>query len=383
MIYLDQAASSFPKPKEVAEAMVAAVNEYGANPGRGGHRLATQARVTIDETRELLKTLFNAPSKKHVWFYQNATGALNQALFGYPFKEGDHVVSTALEHNSVRRPLEQLRERKGLAITYVQPDEEGIISPEKIAQACTDQTKAIVLSHGSNVTGAYLELEKIGEMAEAHGIVLIVDASQTAGVIDIDMKRDRISMLACAGHKGLLGPQGTGVLIVADDFGLTPLSYGGTGSYSELIDQPSQWPDRYESGTLNTPGIAGLKAGIEYVLDNGVAQIFAHEWALTERLLKGLGAQKVDVYGPPLPRKRLGVVSFRLSGVDSHEVALILDEHYQIAVRAGLHCAPMTHETLQTTDTGLIRASVGPFNTEREVDQLLQAVMDIQQAFTS
>ncbi|WP_017725810.1 aminotransferase class V-fold PLP-dependent enzyme [Halalkalibacterium ligniniphilum] len=382
MIYFDQAASSFPKPASVANAMAEAVNEYAANPGRGGHALATRASQMIESTRELLKAFFHAPSKRHVWFYQNATMALNQALLGFPFQEGDHVVSTSFEHNSVRRPLEQLRQRQGIEISYVEPNSTGLIEVEAIEKAFKRNTRLLVVSHGSNVTGAFVDIERIGKIAKTKKVPFLLDASQTAGKLRIEMDHANISMLAFAGHKGLLGPQGTGALIVAEDFQLKPLVYGGTGSYSELIDQPSQWPDRYESGTLNTPGIAGLNAGIKYIVERGIDDIYEHEWQLTKQFLQGLqGMASIKEYGPSLEVKRVGVVSFQMEGLDSHEVATILDEHYQIAVRAGLHCAPLAHDTLQTSETGLVRVSFGPYNTAEEVDTLLTALGEIEQAF--
>ncbi len=244
MIYFDHAASSFPKPKTVALAMAEAIEQYGANPGRGGHQLARRAKDVIDNTRKKLADMFQAPSGKHVFFYQNATMAMNQALLGFPFQKDDHVVTTMFEHNSMIRPLEKLVKEKGISVTYVQPNEEGIITIDALKNACTSRTKMVAVTHASNVTGALIRLEQLASLKEEKDVVLFVDASQTAGTIPIHMEDDNIDLLAFPGHKSLLGPQGIGVLICRDDFQLEPLLYGGTGSYSELLEQPPSWPER-------------------------------------------------------------------------------------------------------------------------------------------
>ncbi|WP_096202892.1 aminotransferase class V-fold PLP-dependent enzyme [Bacillus sp. FJAT-45350] len=381
-IYLDQAASSFPKPKKVAEAMTEAVLKYGANPGRGGHQLAQKADEVIYQTRVKLAKMFGAKHPNEVIFYQNATMALNQAIKGITFKEGEHVITTEFEHNSVRRPLEAIKKEKNISITYVKPNENWLISVEKIEEAIQENTKAIIVSHGSNVTGAIAPLTEIGQLAKKNGILLIVDASQTAGVLPIDMEKYGVDLLAFAGHKGLLGPQGTGALIVRESIELVPLMHGGTGSHSESVEQPEQRPARFESGTLNTPGIAGLSAGIDEVKRIGINEIFEHEWKLTktciERLQKLSG---VTVYGP-LKEVRLGVIPFAIEGIDAQEVAMILDEHYKIAVRAGLHCSPMSHQAIGTLESGgTIRVSFGPYNTEEDVDRFVVAIEEITSAF--
>lgn len=382
MIYFDHAASSFPKPKAVGEAMIEAVNSYGANPGRGGHALAERARTVVEETRKKIAEVFGAPGSKHVWFYQNATMALNQALLGFPFETNDHVVTTMFEHNSILRPLEKLREEKGIRITYVQPNKEGVITAESFEAACTEKTRMFAVTHASNVTGVVVPICELTQVAKQKGIVVLLDASQTAGTLPIHMETDGIDLLAFAGHKSLLGPQGTGVLISQNDYQLIPLLVGGTGSYSELPHQPTVWPDRYEAGTLNTPGIAGLSAGIDEVVAMGVETIYAHEQQLMTLFLEEVKSiEGLTCYGPTDLSKRVAVVSFQLSGIGSHELAIILDEHYQIAVRAGLHCAPKTHQSLNTSDTGLVRVSFGPFNTTEEVKSLVQALKEIQQAF--
>lgn len=382
MIYFDHAASSYPKPKSVAVRMAEAINEYSANPGRGGHKLASKAKSVIEQTRKKLAHMFQAPSGKHVFFYQNATMAINQALIGFPFQKNDHVVTTMFEHNSIIRPLEKLKKEKGINVTYVEPDENGIISIEKIKEACRNETKMVAVTHASNVTGAVFPLEHIKSIKKDRNVVVFVDASQTAGTLPIQMEDDGVDLLAFPGHKSLLGPQGIGVLISRDDFQLEPLIYGGTGSHSELLEQPNGWPDRYEAGTLNTPGIAGLLAGLEEIEKLGLANIRKHEERLMNICLEEMKAiDGITVFGPTDLRHRVGVISFKINGVSSHEVAMILDEHYNIAVRAGLHCAPLVHEQLKTNEDGLIRVSFGPYNTEEEVRILIEALQEIATAF--
>jgi cysteine desulfurase family protein len=362
--------------------MYEAVTSYSANPGRGGHQLAERARSVIHDARKKLALFFGAPGSKHVWFYQNATMALNQALIGFPFQEGDHVVTTKFEHNSIIRPLEKLAVEKKILITYVEPNEDGLITANALEEAITENTKLFAISHASNVTGALVPIGEISKVAKQNEIVVLLDASQTAGTISINMDKDGIDLLAFAGHKSLLGPQGTGVLISKNDYSLTPLVVGGTGSYSELTYQPLKWPDRYEAGTLNTPGIAGLSAGIDELERIGLDNILQHEQNLMERFLDGVKLiSAITTFGPLDITKRVAVISFYFEGLESHELATILDEHYNIAVRAGLHCAPKTHDCLNSTDTGLVRVSFGPYNTDEEVDQLLEALKEISQAF--
>ncbi|KMK77904.1 aminotransferase class V-fold PLP-dependent enzyme [Alkalihalobacillus pseudalcaliphilus] len=382
MIYFDHAATSFPKPKEVGEAMLAAVNEYGANPGRGGHALSERAAATITKTRNELAAFFYAPAGKHVWFYQNATMALNQAILGFPFEEGQHVVTTAFEHNSVLRPLNRLVEEKRIDVTYVEPNEEGFISVNDLKMVMTEQTKMLVVTHASNVTGAMIDLKKVAEMAKQYGAILLVDASQTAGTVPINMEELGIDLLAFAGHKSMLGPQGIAVLMSREDYQLKPLITGGTGRDSELPGQPVTWPERYEAGTLNTPGVAGLLAGLEFIKQESLKKIYTHEQNLLRICLEGLAAiSNITIYSPKQGNEQMAVVSFRIENIGSHEVAMILDQHYQICVRAGLHCAPRTHHSLASIDTGLIRASFGPYNTEDEVYTFIDAIKQIASAF--
>lgn len=376
MIYLDQAASSFPKPVEVIQAMTEVMTEYAANPGRGGHALSMRASSVIDRTRLEMASFFGFDHSDRVCFTSNATAALNQAIKGFPFEKGDHVLTTSYEHNSVRRPLEYLKKTKGIEVDYFNTGKTEVFDLEAFRKKITPYTKLIAVSHGSNLTGKIVPIELIGELAREKGIPFLVDAAQTAGILPIHMNQMNIDLLAFPGHKGLLGPQGTGVLIVGQGIELTPIHHGGTGSSSELIDQPDSLPERLESGTLNTPGIAGLLAGLTAIKAMGIDTIHAHEKRLTEMLIDGLEKiQLVNVYGPAT--ERLGVVPFTIEGIDSQEIAIILDQHYEIAVRAGLHCTPLGHETIGTSSHGTVRVSVGPYNTKEEIRRVIQAIEEI------
>ncbi|UCZ53243.1 aminotransferase class V-fold PLP-dependent enzyme [Bacillus shivajii] len=384
MIYFDQASSSFPKPKMVAEAMVEAVNEYGANPGRGGHRLSQKAASVIENTRRKLSIMFQSDRADRVIFSSNATTAINQGIFGLSLAEGDHVITTSFEHNSVRRPLEKLKAEKGIRVTYLQPSISKEEAKQSLNNALTERTKLVVMTHGSNLTGEVLPIEEWGDVLKDHNALFFVDASQTAGVLPIKMIDSGIDMLAFPSHKGLLGPQGVGVLIVQLHVRLSPRIVGGTGSHSESKEQPDIWPAGLESGTLNTPGIAGLLKGLEYVEKESLEKIYAHEKHLTDLCKKGLMEMgEVEVIAPRNEVKQLGVVAFRIPGIDVNEMAMILDEHYGIAVRSGLHCTPLAHQTCNTIDTGLIRVSFGPFNTEQEVEQLIVAIQEIKEGLLS
>jgi len=379
LIYLDNAASTWPKPPGVAEAMAEAVVSFGANPGRGSHQLAVRASRTLFETRKKLAALFGIRNPNDIVFTQNTTMALNIAIKGW-VREGDHVICTAVEHNSVRRPLEYVRTKCKADITYVQTDETGILNLDRLVEALRSNTRLIVCTHSSNLLGSILPIAEIAAIARSRGIRLLVDAAQTAGTIPIDVGKMGIDMLAFPGHKGLLGPQGTGGLYIAPDIELEPLLHGGTGSQSEAVEQPTVRPDRYEAGTPNTPGIAGLNAGVQYVLHETVERIEAKEWALTQRLMDGLrGIPGVRLLGPPPEIVRTGIVSFTLEWMEAAQTAFVLDRDYQIAVRAGYHCTPLSHLCAGTMGTGAVRASLGCFTTADEVDALIQAVRELKQ----
>ncbi|MDQ0257573.1 cysteine desulfurase family protein [Evansella vedderi] len=384
MIYLDQAASSFPKPTLVMDSLVKAVREFGANPGRSGHKLARRAALAIEETRVELADLFQAENHNRVIFTQNATTAINQGINGLGLRKGDHAITTTLEHNSIRRPLERLVKEKGISLTYLSPNKDGEITIDQLQGVLKDQTKLVAVTHGSNVTGELLPIKEWGEVLSTHHAKFLVDASQTAGSIPISMKDFNIDLLAFPGHKGLLGPQGVGVLIASTNVQLTPLTVGGTGFHSESPEQPLDWPFYLESGTLNTPGISGLLEGIREIKRMDLGEIYDHERKLVERCIEEFSSiNGLEWFAPKLGEKRLGVISFRIIGIDVHEMAAILDEHYDIAVRAGLHCAPLMHQYLNTIDTGLIRASFGIYNTLDDVDHFITAVKEIREGLLS
>lgn len=377
MRYLDNAATSWPKPPEVVEAITACVKEYGANPGRGGHQLAVQASRVLFQTRVQLAKLFNIRNANDIAYTSNTTEALNLAIKGF-VKKGMHVISTGIEHNSVRRPLEYFARENGVERTYLKTDRKGYIDLKELASAIRSDTGLVIISHSSNLLGTIQPMEEIGEICKKRGVKLLVDGAQSAGIIPVDVEAMNIHMLAFPGHKGLLGPQGTGGLYIHPELDLVPLLHGGTGSQSDSIDQPSVRPDRYEAGTPNTPGIAGLGEGVRYVLRTGVEAIHAKELQLTRTLMEGLmGINGVEVLGPGLGEDKTGIVSFRLEGTDPSEVAFILDQSFQIAVRSGYHCTPLAHESAGTLETGAVRASVGCFTTEEDVEALVEAIKEI------
>lgn len=381
VIYLDHAATSWPKPVQVMEAVVQAMEQDAANPGRGSHAMAVRASRILFDTRKVLAKLFAIKNPNDIAFAINTTMALNLAIKGL-VKQGDHVIATAVEHNSVRRPLEFLKKTLQIEVTYVEANSYGEVEASQVEEALRTNTKLVVVNHSSNLFGSILPVAEIGRITRSRGIVLLVDAAQSAGMLDIDVEAMGIDMLAFPGHKGLLGPQGTGGLYIHPRVELTPLLHGGTGSQSESPEQPKVRPDCYEAGTQNTPGLAGLKAGVQYLLNETVQKIHTREWMLTQRMMEGLLALNgVKVLGPELGKARTGIVSFLIEGADPSEIAFILDQHYNIAVRSGFHCTPLAHGAAGTMETGAIRASVGAFTTEQEVDALVNAVNEIKQHY--
>lgn len=374
MIYLDHAASSWPKPPAVVRAMEEAVREYGANPGRGSHAMAVRASRTLFQARKNLARLFGIKNPNDIIFTLNTTMALNMAIKGYA-GDGDHIICTAIEHNSVRRPLEYLKTKRGIEITYVATDRQGFLDIDQLAAAFQSNTRLVVCTHSSNLLGTILPIWDMAELCKRSGVRLLVDAAQSAGVLPIDVGAMGIDMLAFPGHKGLLGPQGTGGLYISPDIDLEPLLQGGTGSQSEAIAQPTVRPDRYESGTQNTPGIAGLAEGVAFVLNETVEKIHTKEWRLTKELMHGLvEISGITLLGPDPEIIRTGIVAFTLDHMDSSEAAHRLDRDYEIAVRAGYHCTPLAHYCAGTTASGAVRASVGCFTTQDEVQALIRAV---------
>lgn len=377
MIYLDNAATSSPKPQCVLDAVLRAMTEINANPGRGGHARSLAAGREVLACREALSALLNARDPTEILMQFNCTDALNLAIKGC-LRRGDHVISTYLEHNSVLRVLMGLEKRGQISVTLLRPREEGMIDPEEIRWAITPRTRLLVLTHASNVTGAIQPVATAGEIAREAGLLYLIDGAQALGCLPVDVEKLGCHMYAFPGHKGLLGPQGTGGLYLKSGVVLRPLREGGTGSSSESMVQPEELPERYESGTLNYHGVAGLNAGVRYVAGR-LSQILSHERELTTALYQGLSAlPQVTVYSPAAEAGRAGIVSFNAGDLSSSQAADALDRA-GFAVRGGLHCAPGAHAVLGTLRRGVVRASVGHATTFEEIDAFLAAV----QALTS
>jgi cysteine desulfurase / selenocysteine lyase len=376
MIYLDNAATSFPKPKEVVLAMNNFMNSVGASPGRSGHRLSIEAARTIFDARENISRLFGADDPLRVIFCANVTEGLNLAIRGL-VKPGDHIITTSMEHNAVMRPLRRL-ESQGVELSVAQCSFAGMPDPDDIKKLIKKNTALVVINHASNVTGSILPVAEIGRIAGEYGIPLLVDAAQTGGCYPIDMEADCIDLLAFTGHKNLYGPQGTGGLVIGprvDIEKMEPLKTGGTGSRSEFETQPDFLPDKYESGTPNTVGIAGLGAGVKFIMGEGIDRIMRHEKELTGRLITGLsGIDGVTVYGIRNPDAQTATVSFNIKGMQPSEAAFQLDDEYEIMCRPGLHCSPSAHNTIGTFPHGTVRFSLGYMNTPDEIDSALDAV---------
>lgn len=378
VIYLDNAASSWPKPDATWQAMEHFMRSIGANPGRSGHRLSIEAGRILMEARDALADLFVVDDPLRICFTKNATEALNLAIYG-TLRPGDHCITSSMEHNSVMRPLRDL-EKKGLEISVVTCSSQGELDPLKIEKAIKPNTKLIVTTHASNVVGTLMPIGEIGKIARRQGVWFCVDAAQTAGAYPIDVKAMQIDFLAFTGHKSLCGPQGTGGLYIRKrlETKLEPLIRGGTGSGSEFQWQPEFIPDKYESGTPNTLGIAGLGAGVRFILSQGLAEIQAKEKRLTHRLIEGLQPiPGVVVYGCGDAHKQVAICSFNIDALTPSEVSMALDEEFSIMSRPGLHCAPAAHQTINTFPQGTVRLSAGFFTTEKEIDQALKAIEKI------
>ncbi|MBI5188681.1 MAG: aminotransferase class V-fold PLP-dependent enzyme, partial [Nitrospirae bacterium] len=352
------------------------LQKYGSSPGRGGHKMSMQTEKIIFGAREIISAFFNIPSSSNVIFTFNVTMGINLALKGI-LKAGDHVITSSMEHNAVMRPLKRL-EKEGVAKTIVKCSKEGFLNPNDLEKEIKPNTKLIVITHASNVVGTIMPIREIGEIARKTGIVFIVDAAQSAGLLPIDVKRDNIDILACTGHKSLFGPQGTGFLYINDGLDIKPLIEGGTGSNSESDEMPDFLPDKFQGGTLNTPGIAGLGAGIEFIQKEGLQKIRNKELHFATEIMSELKKIKgVKLYGSPNPAERVSVVSFNIVEKDPAEVGNILNEKYDIISRVGLHCAPNAHRTIGTFPVGTVRVSVGYFNIEEDIERLIKAVRDI------
>jgi cysteine desulfurase family protein len=379
LIYLDNAATSWPKPPAVAEAVLHYMQDVGASPGRSGHQLAVEAGRIVYEAREALAELFSVGDPLRIVFAANATEAINLVLFGY-LRPGDHVVTTSMEHNAVMRPLRYLQST-GVELTVVPCSPQGVLDPGDMAKAIRPNTVLLIVNHASNVVGTLLPVAEVGAIAERHGLLFLVDAAQTGGTYPIDVRHMKIDLLAFTGHKGLLGAQGTGGLCIGERVDLsqlTPLHRGGTGSRSESEEQPDFLPDRYESGTANGMGIAGLGAGVRFVLEAGVDRIRAHEQQLTAQLLAGLRSiSNVRIYGTGDAGLQTATVSFNVEGIEPSDVALRLDEEYSIMCRPGLHCAPSAHRTIGTYPRGTVRFGLSYLNTTAQINVATEAVRKI------
>ncbi|WP_243373906.1 aminotransferase class V-fold PLP-dependent enzyme [Geotalea sp. SG265] len=372
-VYLDNAATTFPKPDTVYSAVEHALREIGVGPGRGGYKRGLAASRLVFEARELLASFFGISDSSRLVFTHNATESLNIAVKGL-LQPGDHVVTTTMEHNSLVRPLHDA-EIRGVEITWIPADTCGRVEPASVAAALRSKTKLVALSHCSNVTGTVQPIAQIGAITRQAGVVFLVDAAQSAGYLPVDVADQNIDLLAVPGHKGLLGPQGTGLLYVAEHVDLSPLLFGGTGTSSSDAAQPETMPEKFESGTMNTPGIAGLKAGVEFILETGMETIRQKEMRLVSLLIDGLNRlPRVNTYASADAEARGGVVSFTVDGMDPSTLGFRLDADFDISVRVGLHCAPMAHRTIGTFPDGTVRVSPGFFNTEKEIAFFLDAV---------
>lgn len=375
MIYLDNAATTFPKPHTVYEAVMECMKNYAANPGRGSYDMAVKASEKVMDTRKEIASFFNVPNLFNIIFTCSATEGLNIGIKGI-LRRGDHVITTVMEHNSVLRPINCIK-AKSVKCSIVGADKYGFVNPKNIEEQIKSNTKMIVVNHVSNVTGSIQNIERIGEIAKKHGVIFMVDASQSAGTIDIDVNKCNIDVMALPGHKGLLGPQGTGVLYIKEGLKVLEFKSGGTGSNSYSMRQPDFFPDKFESGTLNTPGIAGLYAGVKFIKETGIENIRMHELELTEMLLKELKKRDyIILYGKEDMEDRGAVVSLNVDGVDSSDTAAMLSLK-GIGVRNGYHCAPLVHEVIGTKNKGTVRISPGYFNTFEEIESLVKVLDEI------
>jgi len=374
MIYLDNAATSFPKPECVYTEMSRCMREYCSNPGRGSHHLSVKSGMAVMDARERICSLFNISDPMRIAFTKNATEALNMAIKGIA-SPGCHIITTCMEHNSVIRPLRTLERDMGIRLSVVSGNGLGEIEPEDIRREIGKNTVLVVSTLSSNVNGIIMPIYEIGKICREHGVLFLVDASQGAGSMMIDAAGQNIDMLAVPGHKGLMGPQGTGFLYVKEGILLKTLMEGGTGSNSDYVYQPEIMPDKLESGTLNTLGIVGLGSGVRYIAETGIERIGGEKYALVKMLIDGIrDIPGVKLYNAYEKHRNSGIVAMNLEGIDSTELSNILDKDFGICTRAGLHCSPGAHRVLGTSQTGVVRFSTGFFNTEVEIINTIKAL---------
>jgi len=377
IIYLDNAATTFPKPRSVLEGMVEAYGRMGVSPGRGGYDLAVEAEERVQAARRQLAQFFGAPDPDRVIFANNATDALNMAIQGW-VRPGDHVVSTRLEHNSVLRPLNHLSRQGIIDYDLIPFDGQGFIDPGDVAGAIRSNTRLVIVCHASNVLGTIQPVAEIGRICAERHVPLLIDAAQSAGVIPIRMTDWHIAAVAFTGHKSLLGPTGIGGLVLGPELEIQTTRFGGTGVDSKSLIHTQTFPHRLEAGTINLMGIIGLSAGLDYVMSEGLASIHGREMDLLTRLRDGLsGIDRIQRYAMDDLSDHVGLMTLSVDGMDPEDVSAILDGDFGIAVRSGLHCAPLVHETLGTYPQGGVRFSLGPFNTPEEIDRAIEAMAAI------
>lgn len=377
-IYLDNAATSYPKPEIVAKSIYDFMINNGTSSGRGSYKMAMKSDFLVYETRKLIGELFNFKDPKHVIFTSNVTESINLALRGI-LKENDHVVTSSLEHNAVWRCLKTLEKEINIKITKVYANEQGYTNPIDVKNSIQDNTKLIVFTHASNVLGTIQPIKEIGKIAKENNILFLVDAAQSAGVLNIDIKEDSIDLLAFTGHKSLFGPMGTGGLIVNCDYNIIPLKAGGTGGDSKYEYQPKYYPNKLETGTLNVSGIVGLREAIKFINNETIDKIHEKEKLIVAYALKKLQEVKnIKIYGPKNEEDIVGVISFNIENMNAEDVVYNLDVNYNIMARAGLHCSPNAHELIGTKDIGTVRIGIGYFNEFNHIDELVFALNEMQ-----
>lgn len=377
MIYLDNAATTFPKPECVYRAMDKFLREKGANPGRAGHRMSVEAEQEIERARVTVAKFLGIKSSERMIFTYNATDALNMGIKGL-LSEGDHVITSKLEHNSVTRPLKGLEDRGVITVTWIDSSDDGFICADDIKSAVRSNTKLIICTHASNVLGTIQPIREIGELARERDLIFMVDAAQTIGVCNIDVEEQYVDLLAFTGHKGAFGPPGSGGLYVGDRVELRAWREGGTGFEPQTLSQPDSMPYKLESGTPNSVGIIGLKTGIEFCMKEGIDKIREHECMLAMRLISALDTDdRFDIYGCLNGDRRVGIISLNIKGLQPAEVGAILDNRFNIAVRPGLHCAPYIHREIGTFPEGMVRISPGYFNTMEHIEETISGLIEI------